>query len=199
MIDSQDLQYLKQVSRMKHRILRNYLEPWATILGGANERLGYFDCFAGGGAYVDEQGELLPGSPLIALRLAKEYCIKYPRRSVILGFVEQDEGTVNKLETVLAMEPNIPAAVKYAVFREAASGFTDCLISYVKQNSRSRQIVPSFFFIDPYGHPITLLFSLERDGISCHRSPSRSALSLPRLSTTPPSCFRKNAVPESWH
>ena len=55
-------QHLKRVSRIKHVILQKYLPPWAQILGSANRRLCYFDCYAGPGIY-ELNGELVDGSP----------------------------------------------------------------------------------------------------------------------------------------
>jgi three-Cys-motif partner protein len=74
-LDPEYIQTLKIVSRVKHRILANYLAPWGSILGSSHKALGYIDCFAGGGIYKDETGTFLQGSPAIALQLAKSYVL----------------------------------------------------------------------------------------------------------------------------
>src|SRR5512136_2924658 len=103
-VDVSNLPYLKQVSRVKHRILRSYLDPWATILASAHRRLGYIDCFAGRGLYHDEHGAVLPGSPVVALRLAKDYVQTHPGHSRLLWFVEENHQTADGLRAVLKLE-----------------------------------------------------------------------------------------------
>jgi len=156
MAGSPDLPYLKKVSRVKHVILENYLQPWSWILGSAHRRLGYFDCFAGGGLYTDETGNQLPGSPLIALRWATRYAAKYTERSLVLGFVEEDAETAERLRQSLARETDVPPSVKYNVYEEDANDFVARLINGIKQAGPYRQIIPSFFFIDPFGHPLSV-------------------------------------------
>ncbi len=156
MSQAEELPYLKKVSRVKHEILEKYLVPWSWILGSAHKRLGYFDCFAGGGLYTDETGNQLPGSPLIALRWAIRYAAKYPDRSLLLGFVEEDAETAERLRESLATEAGVPPSVKYDVYREDANDFVTRLINGIKQAGPYRQIIPSFFFIDPFGHPLSV-------------------------------------------
>src|SRR5256885_3868169 len=72
-------QHLKQVSRIKHLILEKYLPPWSRILGSQNAELAYFDCYAGPGIY-ELKGEFVEGSPIIAVRAAKDFLIRYPQR-----------------------------------------------------------------------------------------------------------------------
>jgi three-Cys-motif partner protein len=147
----EELPYLKQVSRVKHTILKNYLPAWAIILGSAHKHLAYVDCFAGGGIYADEKGEPLPGSPLIALRLAKGYTQAHRRRSIGLVFVEEDHNTAEQLRAILSEEGLVNDAVKYHVLEEDAQDFLEG-----KLIPRVHNIAPTFFFVDPYGHPITL-------------------------------------------
>ncbi len=156
-----DLPYLKFVSRAKHRILSSYLRPWSEILGGASRRIGvpdrvaYVDCFAGGGIYSDEDGNPLPGSPLIALKQALDYVAARPGAERILFFVERDHATAERLRALLAAEcPNPPSSVSYHIFERTAQAFVDDLLARVDQTGR--RLVPSFFFVDPYGHPITV-------------------------------------------
>ncbi len=152
--ESSSLPYLKQISRIKHRILRDYLGPWATILGSAHPRLGYVDCFAGGGTYVDEEGRLLPGSPQIALRVARQHVESHRTCTLVLGFVEKDKGAAEALRHLLAQEANLPPEVICTVFEEDAQDFVEHLIS-TTQSGPGRQLIPTFFFVDPYGHPIS--------------------------------------------
>lgn len=151
---SSDPEYLKLVSRIKHNILERYLAPWAVILGRYHHRLGYFDCFAGSGSFRDEMRQPLPGSPIRALRIAKEYVERNPGRQFILTFVEKNAQTAQRLEKEIQAEGPMPASVKYAVLNENAQDFVERLITALRQ--QSKQLIPSFFFVDPYGHPITI-------------------------------------------
>ncbi len=160
------LPYLKQVSRIKHRILKDYLVPWAIILGSAHQRLGYVDCFAGGGSYADEQGNPLPGSPQIAVDVARQHVESHRNCSLVLGFVEKDHRTADALRAVLPPRSSLPPKVSYTIFEESAQDFVQSLISTATQGG-SGTIIPTFFFVDPYGHPISVpvmrkLLSLQR-------------------------------------
>ena len=74
-----DVVHLKEVSRIKHLILAKYLPAWSVILGSRNSALSYFDCYAGPGIY-ELQGQLVEGSPVIAVRAAKEVLIRWPAK-----------------------------------------------------------------------------------------------------------------------
>ncbi len=153
---TRDLAYLKQVSRVKHEILKNYLAPWAKILGSANERLAYVDCFAGRGVYADENGQLLPGSPVIALRVAKELVQKGNVKSFVLHFVEKNPKVATQLRASLNDEGGIPGIVDYQVTEATAEDFVDNLISFIGRSGPGGRIIPAFFFIDPFGYPISV-------------------------------------------
>jgi len=56
-------------TQAKHKILEFYLQAWFPILGSRYSRINFIDGFAGPGIY--SEGE--EGSPLIALRVAKEH------------------------------------------------------------------------------------------------------------------------------
>ena len=146
-----DLPYLKQVSRLKHRILAHYLAPWAAILGSAHPRLRYVDCFAGGGRYVDEHGVPLDGSPVIALRTAQAYLRRNVSKHLALHFVESDSRTAQQLRDTLGSEEVLPNRLSVKVHEEGAEDFARKFLQVPRQ--RSTQI-PTFIFIDPYGHPI---------------------------------------------
>lgn len=151
-----DPPYLKQISRIKHQILREYLAPWARILGSRHPRLRYIDCFAGGDAYADEHGQLLPGSPLIALRVAESFVSDHPGCSLSLGFVERDHETSERLRALLASEQSLPASVSYMVIEESAQDFVEQLVGASTHPGVATQPVPTFLLVDPYGHPITI-------------------------------------------
>ncbi len=110
---AESLHYLKQVSRIKHQILGGYLGAWSGILGSAFPHLAYWDCFAGDGRYVDENGMQLAGSPQRALKVAIDFVSRSRGRSVSLGFIERDREKSQKLvDSLRQMSP--PPSVSVA-------------------------------------------------------------------------------------
>ncbi|MGB2828032.1 MAG: three-Cys-motif partner protein TcmP, partial [Dehalococcoidales bacterium] len=91
----------KEHTRVKHILLSKYLKVWITALGKYNEKICYFDGFAGRGEYTD--GTL--GSPLRALKLADELSEYF--KKLICYFVEKDTDNFNNLTEILERErPN---------------------------------------------------------------------------------------------
>ncbi len=150
--ESEATEYLKQVSRIKHEILSKYLGAWSSILGTKFSHLAYFDCFAGSNRYVDEHGRSLEGSPQHALKVASDFVSKSTGRSLTLGFIERDEKRrVQLLRTLKNV--GSPSSVSFSVFASDARDLVDQMIEIV--NSQ-RTIIPSFFFVDPYGYPLSV-------------------------------------------
>jgi three-Cys-motif partner protein len=144
------LSFIKKASRIKHGIQKNYLGAWSGILGTKFSRLAYWDCFAGEGALADDQGEEIPGSPQHALRVGIEFVSKDPARSMLLGFIERDQGKARRLEQLLNRSDR-PDTVKVQVLSADARDLTDHMMEQVRQFG---WLVPAFFFVDPYGYPI---------------------------------------------
>ena len=142
--------YLKQVSRVKHQILGKYLGAWSGILGTKFKHLAYFDCFAGDGRYVDEYGVELPGSPQHALQIASEFVSKSPGRSLTLGFIERDGSKAARLLDMLNSSAK-PNGVFVKVFASDARDLSAHMISAITTRGI---VVPTFFFVDPYGYPL---------------------------------------------
>ena len=61
-----------------------------------------------------------------------------------------------RLCTALASEGGIQGSVDYSVVAEDAQDFVDSLVRKATEPGGSGKVIPSFFFVDPYGHPITL-------------------------------------------
>ncbi|TET39643.1 MAG: three-Cys-motif partner protein TcmP, partial [Dehalococcoidia bacterium] len=57
----------------KHKILRYYLSAWFPILATTQNRLLYVDGFAGPGEFYKKDGSLVDGSPIIALKVARDH------------------------------------------------------------------------------------------------------------------------------
>jgi three-Cys-motif partner protein len=143
------LPHIKRVSRIKHAILEKYLPPWAIILGSANRRLNYFDCFAGPGRY-EFDGEAVDGSPVIAVRASKAFLGARPSHSLNVILTEKDKHQAQQLERQLGLLTPYPKNLRVEVLQEDSSTFIPDLLS------RVQSLAPSFFLIDPYGHPLSL-------------------------------------------
>jgi three-Cys-motif partner protein len=96
-----ELQHLKRVSRVKHQILTRYLPSWAKILGSAFNKLYYVDCFAGPGIY-EAGGEQVDGSPVIAVKVAKEFAANNARKKLGVILVDDNESQIELLKTRIA-------------------------------------------------------------------------------------------------
>ena len=135
----------REHTRVKHILLGKYLKVWITALGKYNPKIGYFDGFAGRGEYTD--GTL--GSPLIALQLAdglSEYFTK-----LICYFVEKDKDNFDNLVEVLEREKsNIKNWQKIEVKKENDE-FANVIERIFEHVEEGHILVPSFFFIDPFG------------------------------------------------
>mgnify|MGYP003882286929 CR=1 FL=1 len=136
---------LKAVSKAKHWILEKYFPAWARILGSKNPALVYVDCFAGAGKYAE--GE--EGSPLLILRKAQELVCKPNFHSnIILIFVEKNQQAADALRSRIPQRES--SRVCPVVIPEDAHNFIPQLLEAVPRD------MPAFFFIDPYGHPLTI-------------------------------------------
>jgi three-Cys-motif partner protein len=143
----------------KHTILRRYLQAWFPILSSAHPRVVYIDGFAGPGKY--EGGE--EGSPLIALRSAKEHLPRLVGKELVFLFVEEDAERAAWLRDVEIPQASVPSHFKVHVQR---GQFEDALTELLDRLDRQgSQIAPTFAFVDPFGItglPFALLARLLR-------------------------------------
>jgi three-Cys-motif partner protein len=143
------LPHIKRVSRIKHAILEKYLSSWAVILGSMNRRLNYFDCFAGPGRY-ELAGEAVDGSPVIAVKAAKSFLTNHPDHNLNVLLTEKNQHQSQQLEGHLQPLGPYPKNLRVEVLQEDSKTFIPDLLSKVPT------LAPSFFLIDPYGHPLSL-------------------------------------------
>ena len=142
-----DLQHLKRVSRIKHIILQKYLPPWANILGSRYSRLAYFDCFAGPGVY-EHAGKAVAGSPVIAVKGAIEFLENRNSQSLAMYLIEDDPEQVDQLEESLKPLQPYPKNLTVNVTCADSRSYVPNLLQGLGT------LAPSFFLIDPYGHPL---------------------------------------------
>lgn len=127
----------------KHAILRAYLQAWFPILASRNQRIIYYDGFAGPGRYLG--GE--EGSPLIALSVARDHRAHLDAE-VRFSFVEADRDRADHLRKELG-GIQIPA---HFVVEVIDGTFEDSLCGVLDGLDRiGASIAPTFAFIDPFG------------------------------------------------
>jgi len=144
-------QHLKRVSRIKHKILTRYLPSWATILGSAFDLLYYVDCFAGPGKYESE-GTHVDGSPIIAVKAGKEFAERNPEKKLGIVLVEDDAAQLEQLKHCLDSTLPYPENFKVKTWLADSRAHIPKVISGI----RARKSPPSFFLVDPYGHPLSI-------------------------------------------
>jgi three-Cys-motif partner protein len=133
-------------TRVKHVLLEKYLRAWIPILGKWNPRIVYFDGFAGRGEYADGT----PGSPILAVRVADELSDHFGQ--IGFTFVENDPDNYANLSTVLDREKAVTKHLGKMTFRQKNGDFhqiAGALLDFV--DKLKADLVPSFFFIDPFG------------------------------------------------
>lgn len=140
-------------TKAKHEILERYLGAWFGIMGRTNPRILFVDGFCGPGKYIG--GEI--GSPLLALRVAKEHNEKKNIQEAFFIFIDQRKDRIDFLKKeILVM--GVPR--NFHVFTEV-NEFDGTLTSILDKMDKSGEyLLPAFVFIDPFGFkgsPFTLV------------------------------------------
>jgi three-Cys-motif partner protein len=146
-----ELQHLKRVSRIKHEILTKYLPSWAIILGSKFDLMYYVDCFAGPGHYETE-GVVVDGSPIIAVKAGKAFAEKNQNKRLGVVLVDDDRAQLEKLRECL--KSTLPYPQNFRVDTRLADSHNH--IPRVISGIKARNSAPSFFLVDPYGHPLSI-------------------------------------------
>jgi len=133
----------KEHTRVKHELLVKYLRGWLSILGTRHPRLLIFDGFAGRGQYEKES----PDSPVIILRIADELMQRGRVDYVFCAFVENDNDNFKNLQAVLTQaKPQFPNVGVIGPYNSDFATVVDQVIEHTEG-----RLIPSFFFIDPFG------------------------------------------------
>jgi three-Cys-motif partner protein len=146
---NESLQHLKRVSRIKHIILQKYFPSWVKILGSQHSRLAYFDCFAGPGKY-ELEGKPVAGSPVIVVEQAIEFLRPRANQGLLMYLLDDDPKQVAQLEESLRRLQPYPQNLDVNVLCVNSRDYIPNLLSNLTTPG------PSFFLIDPYGHPLSL-------------------------------------------
>lgn len=137
---------LEPHTKAKHEILENYLKAWFPILSRWSGRIIYLDGFAGPGVYEGNED----GSPVIALKTAREHTLKHIFKEIVFMFIEKKEERAAKLTEVLHERfPSLPKNLTYQVIcKEFAPALERVLHEIEKHDA---QLAPTFAFLDPFG------------------------------------------------
>lgn len=156
---------LKRHSEVKHALLRNYLvEYFLTLVSMPHQdriRLTIVDGFCGGGLYVNEAGQEVPGSPLVILESIREaealINTRQERRKplhidVELICIDDCPHTLDYLRRLLC-ERNYGDAIASERIRLVEGQFADhCSSAIQRAHDRSRISGRALFILDQYGY-----------------------------------------------
>jgi three-Cys-motif partner protein len=150
-------------SAIKAKMVSDYFWAWAKVIIPTarthGDRIGYIDLFAGPGRYADGS----KSTPLLVL----EKAIADPdmRRMLVTLFNDADPENVESLEKEIAALPGIEKLKHKPVVRN------EIVDTEVATFFSGTNIIPSFFFIDPWGYKglsLNLINSVLKDwGCDC--------------------------------
>ncbi len=166
-------------SRAKHRILGEYLRRYVRVLtssapGMEALNLAVIDGFAGGGRYLADDGELVDGSPFVAIDALREaeVSLNANRRKPIkvnarFYFVDEDAPAMSCLRTLIDRRPDLCRDKDGASVRTFNLAFADALPAVIADIKRSRAKQPrAIFILDQYGYtdvPVGMLRTIFRE------------------------------------
>jgi len=134
--------------RVKHDLIRNYLNGWFPKLSSWHGKIVYFDTHAGRGKHSGGQY----GSPIVALQTLMEHSFRDRLLSnceVLFAFCEGDKGNFEKLVAEIDALGKLPDNIKI----NAAN--VDCYKqlgkALLRLEEENKELAPAFVFVDPYG------------------------------------------------
>lgn len=156
----------REQSMIKARIVTKYFTTWANIILSTlkkhphrTQRMAYVDLFAGPGRYDDQS----KSTPLLVLEAILSNSDLSSR--MITLFNDKDNANIESLKTAIEHLPGIEKLQYEPRFYNEEVGD-----EIVKMFS-SRNIVPTFFFVDPWGYKglsLNLVSSIIKDwGCDC--------------------------------
>jgi len=153
--------HMEPHTRAKHSILTRYLGGWFPIMSTFPKIL-YLDGYAGSGIYDDDS----PGSPLIALRMARDHFLKsqISKGEKAFYFIERDKKTYSTLSHLIHEEfgpcnsdglcDRLPSNFK--VYLQNGDFNTELNEILNHSMEKGTSIVPTLSFIDPFGYSLDL-------------------------------------------
>ncbi|WP_158318948.1 three-Cys-motif partner protein TcmP [Robertmurraya kyonggiensis] len=139
---------IKEHTKAKHKILKNYLGAWFPIMAFTNPKIIYIDGFAGPGRY--KNGE--DGSPIYALKIAKEiyeaHLNRLENKEFVFFFIEANKSNYKSLQHEIS-QLSLPKNFKIITKNEEFSETMEKLFSFF--DTTGKGLAPTFAFIDPFG------------------------------------------------
>ena len=131
----------EEQTKVKHKVLQEYLYVWAVKLGSSNDII-YYDGFSGCGAYYNsEEHDLNVGSPIIA----KQQFLRAKRGSrSSFYFNDKYEENIENLKKVFIKSNTPTNNIIYTI-----GEFEDNIREFL--NKLEKNPKPTFFMIDPFG------------------------------------------------
>lgn len=165
---------LKRHSEVKHALLRNYLvEYFLTLVSLPQQdkiQLTIVDGFCGGGLYLNEAGQEVPGSPIVILEAIHEAAalinIRQERRKPILIDVElicidESRSALEYLRRLLEMR-GYGGLLAQNKIRLIPGEFADLCDSAIRRaHERSPRSGRAIFVLDQYGYASVPMTSLR--------------------------------------
>jgi three-Cys-motif partner protein len=132
--------------KVKHILFEKYLHAWIPILGRYEAKIAYIDGFAGRGKYNDGSY----GSPILAIKAFQDVANYSSVKGIIFicYFIEQNKDNHDNLLKVL--EEDIGEDVNDNIKCCVINGTFDTIINQILDEADDK-IIPTFFFIDPFG------------------------------------------------
>ncbi len=151
---------MPELTPIKHRILRGYLERWLPDIVQQYERVNLVDCFSGPGEYTG--GEI--GSPLVAMDVLLR-CIPdaEQRRKLALLCIDNDRRRCNHLYHLLNKLKQEQPGIAHCKYNIERGKFARVLNTRLTPLEKSQAVLsPTFAFIDPFGFSDTPLSIIAR-------------------------------------
>lgn len=159
------LPLLKRHSEVKHALLRNYLvEYFLTLVPMPQQdkiQLTIVDGFCGGGLYVNEAGQEVPGSPIVILEAIREaealVNLRQERRKPIwidveLICIDESARTLEHLRQVLEARDYGESLSNGKVLLVKGKFADHCEAVVQRAHERSRKSGRALFVLDQYGY-----------------------------------------------
>jgi three-Cys-motif partner protein len=149
---------LEDHTRVKHQILKHYIDAWFPILNSWKDRVIFVDGFCGPGEYSCGS----PGSPVIALRSFRDHRAAKGMKGTFL-FTDESKERIAHLKGLIESEnwpDNITIMVENCQFEEKATKLLDAV-----ESKKRAVLYPSLWFVDPFGWsgiPMRLLSRISR-------------------------------------
>lgn len=139
------------LQRVKHALVKRYLDGWFAKLGFWAGRVVYCDTHAGRGRHAGGEH----GSPLVALKSLLNHSHRdqlLARCEFVFKFMEWDESNVALLHKELDALGGLPANVRVGIHHTDSFETLRDLADGLKTSGQ--QLAPALFFIDPYGFKV---------------------------------------------